>query len=90
MISQQTLHYELIGRFEKLLGDLGKTHLSVRWESGPRIVRVGACIDRYTWDTRMLAIKALLDFETAHADEFAVEFDVVPLAPVQDDEYVEV
>lgn len=90
MISQETLRFELQGRFSDLQDQLIKTHWSVRWEPGPRIVRVGACIEAYTWDNRMQVIERLLKFERDHADEFAVEFDVVPLAPVQDDEYAEV
>ena len=90
MINRDSLHYELTGRFAGLLDDLGKTHLSVRWEPGPKIVRVGACIETYTWDNRMQVIETLLRFERDHADEFAVEFDVVPLAPVQDDDCVEI
>ena len=90
MISQETLHYELSGRFAELLDDIGKNHISVRWEPGPRIVRVGACIEQYNWDNRMRVIETMLKFERDHADEFAVEFDVVPLAPVQDDDFAEV
>jgi len=32
----------------------------------------------------------MLAFEQAHADEFAVEFDVLPLEAVTDDAYAEV
>jgi hypothetical protein len=88
MISTETLQYELSGR----LADLGldsKHHISVRWEPAPAIVRVGLMIDDYTWDNRMRVLEMLLGFERDHADEFAVEFDIVPLAPVQDDEYAE-
>ena len=89
MISTQTLQYELEGRFADLGLDT-KHHLSVRWEPGPSIVRVGAMLDDYTWERRMSVIAALLDFERDHADEFAVEFDIFPLAPAQDDEFAEV
>ena len=68
----------------------GKVHLSVRWEPGPQIVRVGACIDNYTWETRMQVLERLLAFERDHADEFALEFDIVPLEPVQSDDFAEV
>jgi hypothetical protein len=88
MISAQTVHYELAGR----VADLGletKHHISVRWEPGPAVVRVGLMIDHYTWDNRMRVLEMLLGFEPYHADEFALEFDIVPLAPVQSDEFAE-
>lgn len=87
MISAESVKYELVGRFEPIASALGKTHLSVRWEPGARIVRVGACIEQYTWDARMAALRALLDYEEAHADELALEFDIVPLEAVQDEGY---
>lgn len=87
MITADSLKYELVGRFADL--SVGKTHLSVRYEPGPRIVRVGACIERYDWDNRMATIQSLLDFERDHRDEFALEFDVIPLESVQDDEFAE-
>lgn len=87
MISRETISYELEGRFAEL--SLGKTHLSVRYEPGPRIVRVGVCLARYEWEPRMEAIKALVAFERAHADEFAVEFDVVPLEAVNDEAFAD-
>ena len=40
----ENLKFELAGRFEPLESDLGKTHLSVRYEPEGSIVRVGACI----------------------------------------------
>jgi hypothetical protein len=88
MISVQTLHYELVGR----VADLGlgtKHHISVRWEAGPAIVRVGLMIDEYNWDNRMKVLAMLLSFERDHADEFALEFDILPLEPVQSDEFAE-
>lgn len=88
MITTESLTFELSGRFEGL--DLGKKHLSVRWEPAPRIVRVGAMIEPYDWDARMRVIEALLDFERVHADEFAVEFDVFPLHAAQSDDFAEV
>lgn len=87
MITRETILAELEDRFAEV--PVGKTHLSVRYESGPRIARVGACLARYEWDTRMEAIKTLLDFERAHTDEFAVEFDVVPLDAVVDENFAE-
>jgi hypothetical protein len=88
MISVQTLRFELAGR----VADLGlgtKNHISVRWEPAPAIVRVGLMIDDYTWDNRMRVLQMLLAFERDHADEFALEFDIVPLAPVQSDDFAE-
>jgi hypothetical protein len=87
MVSAATLQYELAGRFDEL--EVGKTHLSVRWEPAPGIARVGAMIERYDWDNRMSAIRALLAFQSQHADEFAVEFDVLPLDAVQSDDFAE-
>lgn len=84
--TRENLLYELTARFADVAG---KTHLSLRWEPGPRIVRVGACLDAYTWDTRQAAIETLLKFETDHADEFALEFDVVPLDAVNDEQFAE-
>lgn len=88
MISTQTLQFELAGRVADL-GLEGKHHISVRWEPSPAIVRVGLMIDDYTWETRMRALEMLLGFERDHADEFALEFDIVPLAPVQSDDFAE-
>jgi hypothetical protein len=88
MITSESVGYELRGRFEDL-PELGKTHFSVRYEPGPSIVRVGACITNYDWANRMRTIERMLAFEAEHADEFAVEFDVVPLEPVQDEHFAE-
>lgn len=81
----ENLKFELAGRFEDL--ELGKTHLSVRYEPEGSIVRVGACIAAYTWDNRSKVIDALLEFEDSHAGEFSLEFDVVPLEAVTDPNY---
>ena len=89
MISNETLRYEIAGRLDELDADLGKLHLSVRWESSPRIARVGACIEAFTWENRMAVIGALLEFERAHADELALEFDVIPLEAVNDERFIE-
>lgn len=89
MMTAETLRYEIAGRLEDERDVLGKTHLSVRYEPGPRIVRAGVCIANYDWETRMRVLRLMLAFEKAHADEFAVEFDVVPLDPVMDDNFAE-
>jgi hypothetical protein len=87
MITPETIRYELEGRFGGL--QVGKAHLSVRYEEAPRIVRVGACLAEYNWTNRMVALEGLLAFERAHADEFAVEFDIVPLDAVTDEAFAE-
>lgn len=87
MISKETIRYELEGRFADL--GVGKTHMSVRYEPAPRIARVGACLANFTWENRMAALEALLQFESDHADEFAVEFDIVPLEAVVDEAFAE-
>lgn len=76
----ENIRYELDGRFAE--ASLGKRYLSVRYEPGARIVRVGACLDEFTWENRAKAIEVLLAFEGGHEDDFAVEFDVVPLDSV--------
>lgn len=86
----ENLRFELAGRFEPLESDLGKTHLSVRYEPEGSIVRVGACIASYTWSNRSKVIDLLLEFEDSHAGEFALEFDVVPLEAVTDPNYAAV
>lgn len=90
VISTETLKYELEGRFSAPELGLGKTYISVRWEPGPEIVRVGACLESYDWDNRSKAITTILAFERDHADEFAVDFDVIPLATVTDDTFADV
>jgi hypothetical protein len=84
----ENVKFELGGRFKNL--DLGKSHISVRYEAAPRLVRVGACITNYTWEVRESVIDALLDFEESHADDFDVEFDVIPIDGVIDESYAEV
>lgn len=88
MISVQTLNDELTGLAARTL-DAGKRHISVRWESAPAIVRVGLMIEHYDWDNRMHAIRMLRDFEISHADEFALEYDIVPFEPVMDENFAE-
>ena len=87
MITHETIRYELEGRFRDL--HVGKTHLSVRYDRAPRIVRVGACLSEYNWDNRMAVLESLLSFEQDHADEFALEFDIVPLEAVADEAFAE-
>lgn len=79
-----TLKFELHGRLDDLLPVVGKTHLSVRWEPGARILRLGVCIDTYTWENRMTVLERLLTFEADHSNDFALEFDILPLAAVED------
>ena len=88
MTTVESLQYELRGRFDEI-PDVVKSHLSVRWEPVPAVVRVGACIEPYDWDARMAALKTLLGFERDHAEDFAVEFDVVPLHAVNDEAFAE-
>ena len=89
MVSASTLQYELAGRFQGIAKDAGKLHLSVRWEPVPRIARVGAMLEHYDWNNRMSAIRVLRDFEREHADEFALEYDIVPLEAVLDESFAE-
>lgn len=84
MITSRSVQFEVEGRLEKIRDSLGKTHVSVRWEPAPRIVRVGVMLDEYDWDRRMEALGTLREFEADHADEFAVEYDIVPLESVTD------
>ena len=67
-----------------------KKHVSVRWEPGPGICRVGVCIHDYTWDTRDEVIDHLLAFEEAHHGEVAVEFDIFALDDVNTAGFAEV
>ncbi|MDR6861993.1 hypothetical protein [Phycicoccus sp. 3266] len=78
------MKFELHGRLDDLLPQVGKTHISVRWEPNSRILRVGVCIDNYDWDNRMVVLERLLQFEGDHRDDFALEFDIVPLIAVED------
>lgn len=67
-----------------------KQHISVRWEPGPGIVRVGVCLHEYTWTNREAAIATLLDFEDAYDGDIAVDFDVIPLESVNTAGFAEV
>lgn len=89
MITAESISFELDGRFDHLNEEVGKTHVSVRWEPAPRIVRLGVMLDRYDWDTRMTAVKAVREFEAAHWDEYAVEYDILPLDSVTDESFAE-
>lgn len=89
MPSVETLRYELNGRFRDVEDEIGKTHLSIRWEPMSRIARVGACIENYNWEARMLLVDRLVRFQSDHIDDFALEFDVIPLASVRDEEFAE-
>ncbi|WP_030526593.1 hypothetical protein [Phycicoccus jejuensis] len=89
MMTAETIKYELEGRVLDLGESVGKRHVSVRWEPAPRIVRVGLMIEHYDWDNRMEAIRLLRSFERAHVDEFAVEYDIVPLEAVTNEAYAE-
>ena len=88
MTVRENVAFELEGRLEPL--GLAKKHLSVRYEPDTRIVRVGACVADYSWETRDAVIDVLLDFEDSHQGEFAVEFDVIPLEAVNDPAYAEI
>lgn len=87
MATISALQNELKGRFSDV--PLNKSHISIRFEPGPGIVRLGACIDPYDWQTRRSILDRIIEFEDDHTDDFAVEFDIVPLAPVVDREYAE-
>ncbi len=89
MITDASIKYELLGRFNELAEVTGKSHVSVRWESAPRIARIGAMVENYDWDTRMTVLRTLREFERMHADEFAIEYDIVPLEAVTDESYAE-
>lgn len=79
------VRYELEGRFAEAA--VGKTHISVRFEPGARIARVGIMLDQYTWDNRMKAIETLMQFERDHCDELAIDFDILPLESVTDESF---
>lgn len=87
--NEESIRYEVMGRFRDIEDQVGKVHLSVRWESMARIARVGACIEHYAWDSRMAVVDRLSEFQLAHLDDFALEFDVVPLHAVQDEEFAQ-
>lgn len=89
MVNVDTLRFEVDGRLRDIESHLGKTHLSIRWEPMARIARVGVCIQNYTWEIRMEVLERLVQFELDHADDFAVEFDIIPLDAVRDEEFAE-
>jgi len=80
MALRDALQYEIEGRLRDV--PLNKCQVSVGYEAGPRIVRVGVCIDEYTWENREKVIDRLLAFEADHRDELAVDFDIIPLEAV--------
>jgi hypothetical protein len=88
--SAETLKYEVVGRLRDLEDKLGKTHLSARWEPVTRIARLGVCIENYSWQIREEIVKRLVELQLDHQADFALEFDVIPVEGVRDDEYAEV
>ena len=77
-------------RFEiedRLLDMSVKKHVSVRWEPGSGICRVGVMLHEYTWETRDEVLRRLLAFEEAHGEELAVEVDIFPLEAATSAEY---
>lgn len=90
MPSVEALKYEVMGRLRDLEPDLGKTHLSARWEPMTRIARLGVCVENYTWEIREEIVKRIVSLQLDHKDDFALEFDVIPVEGVRDDEYAEV
>jgi hypothetical protein len=89
MPSVDTLRFEVDGRLRDIESRVGKTHLSIRWEPMARIARIGACIENYTWETRMDVLERLVRFQLDHADDFVIEFDIVPLDAVRDENFAE-
>lgn len=87
MITVGSLKIEIEGRLDDVAT---KKQVSVRWEPGPGVCRVGVCIADYTWDLRDQVIDRMLAFEDAHAGEVAVEFDVIPLEAVNTVGFAEV
>src|SRR5687767_4268224 len=80
----------LKGELDDALRTLGKYHLSVRWEPGPQIARVGVCVDDYSWNVREEVLRRVLAVEQAHAAELAIEVDIVPLDNVNTTGFAEV
>lgn len=88
MAMRENVEFELAGRFRDL--DLGKTHISVRYEPEGKVVRVGACISNYNWEARDRVLRALMEFEDSHVGEFSLEFDILPLEAVTDPNYASI
>ncbi len=80
----------LKGELDEALQGVGKYHLSVRWEAGPRVARVGVCVADYSWDVRDDVLRRVLAVEAAHADDIAIEVDIVPLDAVNTTGFAEV
>lgn len=77
-------------RFEiedRLLDIDMKKHVSVRWEPGSGICRVGVMLHEYSWETRDEVLRRVLEFEDAHGDDLAVEVDIFPLEAATSAEY---
>lgn len=87
MTTLTAIRHELSSRFAD--AGLVKSHLSLRFEPGPRIVRLGACIEPYNLATRGAILDRIIAFESDHDDDFAVDFDIVPLIPVTDPDHAE-
>lgn len=90
MPSNEALKFEVLGRLRDIEPELGKMHLSTRWETMTKIARVGVCIENYTWEVREKIVERLVQLQLAHQSDFALEFDVIPVEGVRDDEYAAV
>ena len=85
-----SLQYELEGRLNGDVAEhVGKFHVSVRWEPLPAVARVGTMIENYDWDNRMRTLRVLRAFEADHAEDFALEYDIVPLEAVTDEAFAD-
>ncbi|RIT70425.1 Uncharacterised protein [Mycobacteroides abscessus subsp. abscessus] len=87
--SIDSLRFELDGRMSEISAEVGKYDLSLRWEAGARIVRVGFLVQHYEWAARMRVIELATKFQQDHLDDFAVDFDVIPYDSVLDSEFAE-
>lgn len=89
VMNMDSLRFELDGRFQAVAREIGKVHISVRFEPLPAVARVGAMLENYDWDNRMRTLRVLREFERVHVDEFALEYDIVPLEAVTDATFAE-
>lgn len=87
MTTVSAIKHELASRLADV--DAGKVHLSVRYEPLPKIVRIGVCVTNYNWEIRDQILDRLIAFEGDHVDDYAVEFDIIPLEGVADPTYAE-
>lgn len=85
----EILKCEVMDCLRDIKPDLGTMHLSARWEPAARIAHLGVCIENYTWKIHEDVIKRLVQLQLDHKDDFAVEFDVIPIEGVRDDEFAE-